>query len=424
MIYKIITLGCKVNTYESNVIDDLMKNNGYVKTANEDADIVIINTCTVTNTANNKSLKMIRHAVVNNPRAIIVVCGCAAQVYKDDILKIDGVDIVLGNIGKNSIVNYIEEFKKTKRQIVDVKNVNDIKYENMELNNFDKTRAFVKIQDGCNNFCSYCIIPYSRGSVRSRNKEDILDEIKRLILQGHSEIVLTGIHTGNYGAEFDNYKFSNLLVDILKIEGLKRLRISSIEITELNDNVLDVLRNNKVLVSHLHIPLQSGTDEILKLMNRKYDTNYFASKIAQIREIRPDISITTDVITGFPGETDEYFEKTVEFIKKIKFSKIHVFPYSKREGTKAYEYENHVSDVVKKNRAHILLELSKKLETRYMEKFINKDVVVIPEMFKNNFVIGHTDNYLMVKIKTDNFSHNELKVKIIDVNYPYCIGVL
>lgn len=398
MKFKIITLGCKVNTYESNSISDTLLANGYEKALDDrQADIVIINTCTVTNTANNKSLKMIRHAIRNNRDAIIIVTGCSAQVYHKQIMEIDGVSIIIGTVGKSQILKYIEEYKKNKEQIIDVKNNTNILFEEMKLNNFDKTRAFVKIQDGCNNFCSYCIIPFTRGSVRSRNKDEIINEIKTLINYGHHEIVLTGIHTGNYGEEFDNYDFASLLSDLVKIQGLDRLRISSIEVTELNDRVLSILEKEKVLVSHLHIPLQAGTDKILKAMNRKYDTKYFKEKIDKIRTIRPDISISTDVIVGFPGETEEDFIESMDFINSMKFSKIHVFPYSKREGTKAATFDNQVDEKVKKDRARLLIKLSKKLEIEYMDKFMGKEVSFIPEVSDNGFVYGHTGNYLYVK---------------------------
>lgn len=424
MKFKIITLGCKVNTYESNSISDTLLANGYEKALDDrQADIVIINTCTVTNTANNKSLKMIRHAIRNNRDAIIIVTGCSAQVYHKQIMEIDGVSIIIGTVGKSQILKYIEEYKKNKEQIIDVKNNTNILFEEMKLNNFDKTRAFVKIQDGCNNFCSYCIIPFTRGSVRSRNKDEIINEIKTLINYGHHEIVLTGIHTGNYGEEFDNYDFASLLSDLVKIQGLDRLRISSIEVTELNDCVLSILEKEKVLVSHLHIPLQAGTDKILKAMNRKYDTKYFKEKIDKIRTIRPDISISTDVIVGFPGETEEDFIENMDFINSMKFSKIHVFPYSKREGTKAATFDNQIDEKVKKDRARLLIKLSKKLEIEYMDKFMGKEVSFIPEVFDNGFVYGHTGNYLYVKANgtSDDLKKNKI-VEIIDIDYPYVIG--
>lgn len=424
MKFQIYTLGCKVNTYESNVMRDALLNKGYFEVdLKEKADITIINTCTVTNTADSKSMKVIRQAIRRNENAIIVVCGCLVQNKKEEVSKIDGVDIVIGNINKSKIVDYIEKYIEEKKQEVDVRNIMDTNFEPMMLNNFNKTRAFVKIQDGCNNFCSYCIIPYTRGNVRSKDKRSVLKEIQLLVDEGHKEVVLTGIHTGNYGAEFANYKFADLLKDIVKIDKLERLRISSIEITEINDDVMKVIKENNILVDHMHIPLQSGSDAVLKRMNRKYDKEYFINKIKKLRKIRPNISITTDVIVGFPGETEEEFEETIETIKKIKFTKLHVFPYSKREGTKAAIMDGQVDENIKKKRVKILLQLSKELEYNYMEKFIGKKVIFIPEMAKEEYIIGHTGNFLNVKYRGNkNDLNKDIEVKINNIEYPYCIG--
>ncbi len=424
MKFQIYTLGCKVNTYESNVMRDALLNKGYFEVdLKEKADITIINTCTVTNTADSKSMKVIRQAIRRNENAIIVVCGCLVQNKKEEVSKIDGVDIVIGNINKSKIVDYIEKYIEGKKQEVDVRNIMDTNFEPMMLNNFNKTRAFVKIQDGCNNFCSYCIIPYTRGNVRSKDKRSVLKEIQLLVDEGHKEVVLTGIHTGNYGAEFANYKFADLLKDIVKIDKLERLRISSIEITEINDDVMEVIKENNILVDHMHIPLQSGSDAVLKRMNRKYDKEYFINKIKKLRKIRPNISITTDVIVGFPGETEEEFEETIETIKKIKFTKLHVFPYSKREGTKAAIMDGQVDENIKKKRVKILLQLSKELEYNYMEKFIGKKVIFIPEMAKEEYIIGHTGNFLNVKYRGNkNDLNKDIEVKINNIEYPYCIG--
>ena len=424
MKFQIYTLGCKVNTYESNVMRDALLNKGYFEVGlKEKADITIINTCTVTNTADSKSMKVIRQAIRRNENAIIVVCGCLVQNKKEEVSKIDGVDIVIGNINKSKIVDYIEKYIEEKKQEVDVRNIMDTNFEPMMLNNFNKTRAFVKIQDGCNNFCSYCIIPYTRGNVRSKDKQSVLKEIQLLVDEGHKEVVLTGIHTGNYGAEFADYKFADLLKDIVKIDKLERLRISSIEITEINDDVMEVIKENNILVDHMHIPLQSGSDAVLKRMNRKYDKEYFINKIKKLRKIRPNISITTDVIVGFPGETKEEFEETIETIKKIEFTKLHVFPYSKREGTKAAVMDGQVDENIKKKRVKILLQLSKELEYNYMEKFIGQKVIFIPEMAKEDYIIGHTGNFLNVKYHGNkNDLNKDIEVKINNIEYPYCIG--
>lgn len=424
MKFYIYTLGCKVNSYESRIMTEDLINAGYVeeKDNNIPADIYIINTCSVTNTADSKSLKLIRQAIKKNKDAIIVVCGCLAQV-KPETVNIEGVDIVIGNKNKSKVSEYINEYVKNKNKKTDIYDISNVEFETMKLNNFDKTRAFIKIQDGCNNFCAYCIIPYTRGSVRSKPREDILNEIDHLTLNGHKEIVLTGIHTGNYGSEFDNYDFADLLNEIVKIKKLSRIRISSIEITELNDRVLEIIKNNNVLVDHLHMPLQSGSDEILKLMNRKYDTKYFIEKINKIRKIRPDISITTDVIVGFPNETDKNFNETIETIKKVDFSKLHVFPYSKREGTKAATMEGQIKEEVKKQRVMELLKLSKELENKYMNKFIGKTLTFIPEVYKDGYLIGHTGNYLLIKLKgCEELLHKEVSVKLMENQYPYIIS--
>jgi len=421
MKFNIYTLGCKVNTYESNVMSDKLKNAGYIEASiDEAADISIINTCTVTNTADSKSMKVIRQAIKNNPNAIIVVCGCMSQNKKEEI---PGVDIILGNVGKSKIVEYIERYRDGQKKIYDVTKMEDVPFESMTLNNFNKTRAFVKIQDGCNNFCSYCVIPYTRGDVRSKERTDVLKEVCTLVNNGHREIVLTGIHTGNYGAEFDNYDFASLLEELVQIDGLERLRISSIEITEINDRVMNTIKNNNILVDHMHIPLQSGSDSVLKRMNRKYDMKYFKNKINALRSIRPNMSITTDVIVGFPGETEEEFNEMVENIKEIKFTKLHVFPYSKRNGTVAANMENQIDESIKKKRAHVLLELSKELEMEYMKKFLNEEIEYIPEVYKDGYLIGHTGNYLSIKQKgLESELHEPKRAIIVDMDYPYCIS--
>lgn len=422
MKFYIYTLGCKVNTYESNVMKDKLINNGYIEGKENDSDIYIINTCTVTNTSDNKSLKVVRRVLKNYPSSIVVVVGCMTQV-NSKLLEDLNVSIILGNSGKSDIVKYIEEFKNNKKKIVNVENIMEKDFEDMCLNNFNKTRAFVKIEDGCENYCSYCIIPYARGKVRSKKPKMVIEEINNLIKDGHKEIVLTGIHTGHYGADLKDYNFSKLLKEIENIEGLERLRISSIEITELNDEFIDVLNKSKILVDHMHIPLQSGSDEILRLMNRKYNKNEFIERIEKIRKIRPNISITTDIIVGFPGETEELFNETIETINKIKFSKIHVFPFSLRKGTKAEELPNHIDDITKKERVKKLISISEDLEKKYFNRFINEEVEFLPEIYKEGYIIGHTGNYLLIKSKGNINDLNIIKkVKIEKIEYPYCIG--
>ena len=423
MKFMIQTLGCKVNTYESNVMKDLLINSGYIETKElKDANICIINTCTVTNTADNKSLKVVRHTIKNNPNAIIVVCGCLPQVSLDKVRELDGVSIIIGNKYKSEIVNLIKQYLKEKKQIIKIKDIRATTFENMCLNNFDRTRAFVKIEDGCDNFCSYCIIPYSRGNVRSKKPMEVIREIELLVSEGHKEIVLTGIHTGHYGSDLEDYNFYMLLKDILKIEGLERLRISSIELNEITDEIINLISSNQVLVDHMHIPLQAGSDKILKLMNRKYDLSYFKERINKIRSVRPNMSITTDVIVGFPGETEEDFKETINTCREINFSKIHVFPYSERRGTKSSLMDGKLSEEVKKDRSRRLVMVSKELELDYMNKFLNKEVTFIPEVYKDGYLIGHTGNYLLIKCLGDiNLLHQNTKVIINEIAYPYCI---
>ncbi len=429
MKFYIYTLGCKVNSYETNIMAEDLKKAGFIELEKNDneqlADIYIINTCTVTNTAGNKSLKMIRQAIRKNSNAIIVATGCLTQVEADVVAKIPGVSIIIGNKNKSKISKYIQQYQKTSKQIIDLYNLEQADFECMQLNNFNKTRAFIKIQDGCNNFCSYCIIPYTRGNVRSKKREDVIAEIKDVVKNNHREIVLTGIHTGHYGSDLDNYTFADLLRDIIQIPGLERLRISSIEITEIDDQVLSVLKQSNIIVDHLHIPLQSGCDKTLKEMNRKYNVEYFKNKIKKIREIRPNISITTDVIVGFPNETEDDFMITYNNIKEINFSKLHVFPYSARKGTKAELMENQINENIKKQRVQKLIDLSQKLEISYMQKFIGQNIEFIPEVYNNGYLIGHTGNYLLIKCPGNiNLLNNDILVKIDKVNYPYCLSTI
>lgn len=417
----ILTLGCKVNMYESEFVANLLKSNGFeICDFHDVCDVYIINTCTVTNTSDIKSRKMIRQAIRNNPDACVVAMGCFIEANKN--YQIPGLDIVIGNKDKSKIVELIHQYFEKKNIIKDLYSNRFTEFEDMYIKEFPgRTRAFVKIQDGCDNFCSYCIIPFVRGKCRSKDKDKVISEINDLVSNGYQEVVLTGIHTGNYGYDKD-YDFADLLSEVVKIEGLKRLRISSIEITELNDRVLSIIKDNDVIVDHLHIPMQAGSDEILKLMNRKYDLDYYFKKIEQIRKIRPMISITTDVIVGFPGEDEKLFEKTIETCKKIGFAKIHVFPFSLRNGTKAEELPNHLSNEEKKKRSRKLLEVSKELENNYFSKFIGKSGSVLIEQYKDGYSYGHTGNFLNVKIE-GKLEHNKFyDVLITDISYPYCIG--
>lgn len=415
------SLGCKVNLYESEYITDQFQKAGYeIVPFQEIADVYIINTCSVTNTSDVKSRKVIHQAIRRNPDACIVAIGCFIEANHD--YHEDGVDILLGNANKSKVLEYVERYWQTKQKANYFVTPIPEKFDDMTMSTFlGRTRAFIKIQDGCENFCSYCIIPYVRGKCRSKNFQTVLEEIQNYVQHGYKEVVLTGIHTGNYGVDLGT-DFAALLREIVKINGLVRLRISSIEITELTDEVLQIIRDNDVIVDHLHIPLQAGSNKILRLMNRKYDLAYFKQKMEQIREIRPDISLTTDIIVGFPSETEEDFQDTLSFVREVQFSKVHVFPYSRRSGTVAADMAEQVPGDVKKDRVRRLLALSKELETEYMKKFIGKTLPVLMEVNRTDYSLGHTSNYLLVKVPGEYQSEDLVDVTITDVSYPYCLG--
>ncbi len=398
MKFTIYTFGCKVNNYESNMMKESLLHHNFSYTENViDADIFIVNTCTVTNTADKKCLKLIRRWLKNYPNKISVVTGCSVQ-NNPKVYEKMGVNIIIGNDSKDKVSDIILDYLKNKKTINNVKLKRISKGFNDTLTDYDHVRAFIKIEDGCDNFCSYCIIPYVRGSVRSKDFDLVISEAKNLA-KNHAEIVLTGIHTGHY---FSNgHDLSDLIMELNKISDLKRIRISSIEVTELTEKFLNVLKNCPKLVDHLHIPLQSGSDNILKKMNRKYDLLYFQNKINDIRKIRPRIAISTDIIVGFPGETEEDFKNTLEFSQNIKFSKIHVFPFSPKEGTVAMNLPDQILEQVKKERVKQLLNLSTKLENEYMNRFVGKEVDVLIEKVENQKSIGHTSNYLEVTLNEE-----------------------
>lgn len=396
MKFNIVTFGCKVNQYESNMMKEKMLSSNFFYEENmRDANIIIVNTCSVTNVADKKCLKMIRKIKREYPNALLVVAGCSSQNNQNVYEALD-IDILLGNKDKSKIAELIKEYLDTEKKYVKFYNERNLDFEDMLINDYNHVRAFVKIEDGCDNFCSYCIIPFVRGSVRSKDFDTVIKEAKLLTEHGHKEIVLTGIHTGHYMS--NNHDLTDLINELSKIDDLLRIRISSIEITELNDKFLEMLKINKKVCNHLHIPLQAGSDEILKRMNRKYDLAYYEEKINKIRGIRPDISITTDIIVGFPYETDELFNETLEFSKKMNFSKIHVFPYSIRVGTAAASMPNQVNETTKKVRVKKLMALSEKQEKEYYEKFKGKELDILVEECDNNVSIGHTSNFLMVTL--------------------------
>lgn len=403
------TLGCKVNTYESEVIKEEFLRNGYELADNlSDANVIVVNTCSVTNQSDAKSRKVIRNARKNNKNAILVVCGCSSQNHQDE-LKDLGADILIGNKDKSKIFDYVNNYDN--KQIINYYNMINTDFEKMSLDNYsERTRAFVKIQDGCNNYCSYCIIPYLRGTIRNKDLNDAINEINTLVNNGFKEIVLTGIHTGSYP------ELVKLIQEISKNDKLERIRISSIEATEINDEFLKELKNNNKICNHMHIPVQAACDNTLKKMNRKYDMNKFKEIINKIREVRPDINITTDLIVGFPTETKEDFLESYNNANEIKFGKIHVFPYSKRDGTVAAKMKSIVTGAEKKERTHKMITLSNKLENEYYNKFIDKTLSVLVEEVFDKYCTGHTDNYIKVIINKK-LEHNKFyNVKIIKVD--------
>lgn len=426
------TLGCKVNHYETEAIWQLFKENGYERTDFEkQSDVYVINTCTVTNTGDKKSRQVIRRAIRQNPDAVICVTGCYAQTSPAEIMAIPGVDIVVGTQERTKMLDYIEQYKSERTPINAVGNIMKNRvYEELDVPSFtDRTRASLKIQEGCNNFCTFCIIPWARGLMRSRNPEEVVHQAQQLVDAGYLEIVLTGIHTGGYGEDLKDYNLAQLLRDIENnVKGLKRLRISSIEASQLSDEVIDVLRNSKIVVRHLHIPIQSGSDTVLKRMRRKYTMEFFANRLDRLREALPDLAITSDVIVGFPGETEEEFMETYSFIRDQKFSELHVFPYSKRTGTPAARMEGQVEEEVKNERVHRLISLNDQLAVEYASRFEGEVLEIIPEeKYKldsdSNLYEGYTDNYLKVVIPgSEDLIGKLVRVKITKAGYPYNEG--
>lgn len=398
-----LTLGCKVNTYESEAMLKLFHQASYQEVDfKEKADVYVINTCTVTNTGDSKSRQMIRKAIRNNPQAIVCVVGCYSQVASEDVKAIEGVSIVLGTQFRNEIVNLVNQFEATNSQIVKIADVMKLsRFEDLDIDEFTKnTRAFLKIQDGCNNFCTYCIIPYARGKIRSRDKESVLRQAQSLVDHGFVEIVLTGIHTAGYGQDFDDYSFYDLLKDLTtQIKGLKRLRISSIEMSQITNEIIDLIATSPIIVDHLHIPIQSGCDTTLKRMNRHYTTAEFADKLMNLKKQLPSLSITTDVIVGFPGETEEEFQQTYQWIKDMHFNQLHVFPYSKRKGTPAASMKEQVDGNIKHQRVKSLMDLSLQLQTEFGATQIGQILDVLIEEKQADYMVGHASNYLKVKVK-------------------------
>lgn len=427
------TLGCKVNYYETEAVWQLFKQNGYQKVDfDQMADVYVINTCTVTNTGDRKSRQVIRRAIRQNPDAVICVMGCYAQTSPQEVAAIEGVDIVIGTEGRSKILDYIERYRKERQPINVVGNIMKARqFEELEVPVYsERTRAYLKIQDGCNNFCTFCIIPWARGLLRSRSPESVLNQARKLVASGYKEIVLTGIHTAGYGEDLEDYNFARLLADLEEVEGLKRVRISSIEASQITDEVLEVLKHSQKICRHLHIPLQAGDDEVLKRMRRKYTTAQYREKIQTVRQVLPEFALTSDVIVGFPGETEEQFMNTYQFIRELQFAELHVFPYSPRSGTPAARMPDQVPADVKERRVNRLIALSEQLSKAYAAQFEGQVLEVIPEQHlekskRSDLLMGYTDNYLKVAFKGDPSLMGQLvKVQIDQAGYPYSIGSL
>ena len=407
----IITLGCKVNQYETNAMSQKLLENGYeVVEHNQKADVYIINTCTVTNMSDRKSRQMIRKAKEMNPQAKVIAVGCYVQVAKKEVEKIEEIDLALGNEEKVNIVDYCNrliEQNEYDQNIADVMRTKEFA-EFGETSYTEKTRAVIKVQDGCDRFCSYCIIPYARGRVRSRHPEHIIKEIKNIAKEEIKEVVITGIHIASYGKDFkDEYRLIDLLEEINKIDGIERIRLGSIEPLLITDEFVQRLKKLDKICEHFHLSLQSGCDETLKRMNRRYTTKQFIEIVNRLRNAYSDVNLTTDIIVGFPGETDKEFEETYEFLQKIKFYKMHIFKYSQRKGTKAAEMPEQISPEIKEERSKKLIQLSDNNEKDYNQKYIGKQVQVLWEEEKNGVYKGHTKNYVLIESKETRKSNME-----------------
>ncbi|WP_055668054.1 tRNA (N(6)-L-threonylcarbamoyladenosine(37)-C(2))-methylthiotransferase MtaB [Desnuesiella massiliensis] len=425
------TLGCRVNQYESEAMAEKFIREGYeVVEYTEVAEVYVINTCTVTNMGDKKSRQIIGRARRLNPEAVIAVVGCYSQIAPNEVSNIEGVDVVLGTRNKGDIVYWVNRAREERTQFVNVNEVlkNNL-FEDLNIEEYqDKTRAFLKIQDGCNRFCSYCLIPYARGAVCSKEPGKVLDEVKKLANHGFKEIILSGIHTASYGLDLkDKVTLVDLLEEIEKVKGIERVRIGSIDPTFFTEDVVKRIINLNKLCAHFHLSLQSGCDETLKRMNRRYTTKDYENIVNLLRNNFKDVSITTDIIVGFPGETEEEFNTTYEFLKSIKLSKMHIFKFSPRKGTKAATMENQVDGKIKEERSNKIIELNNALEKEFMDRFLGKNLRVLYE--KETFVNsgeyeGYTENYLRVVTKgnDNNIIGEILDTKIICIDKDQLIG--
>lgn len=425
------TLGCKVNQYETEAMEELFEKNGYkIVDDNSLADIYVINTCTVTNLSDRKSRQFIRKAKKLNEDSIIAVVGCYSQVSPEEVEKIYGVDVIIGTSERNQIVDLCEEAKLNERKINIVRDIKTYKeFEKIDIEDVKtKTRAYLKIQDGCNQYCSYCIIPYARGPIRSREPYDIINETENLAGAGFKEIILTGIHVASYGKDLDNISLIKVIQDIGRVEGIERIRLSSLEPNLIDDNFMKSLVEIGKVCDHFHLSLQSGSNTVLKRMNRKYTKEIYKEKVELIRKYMPNAGITTDIIVGFPGETDEEFMETYNFAKEIGFSRIHVFKYSPRKGTPAAKYKEQIDGNIKSSRSELLISLGEELTSNFNKSFINKDLsVLFEETSKNDDKTyeGYTTNYIRVIAKSHTpIIGKVLETHIIDSNGDFLVGVV
>lgn len=423
------TLGCRVNVYESEAMAEKFIREGYeVVEPSEVADVYVINTCTVTNMGDKKSRQIISKSRRLNEDAKIAVVGCYSQMAPKEVSEIPGVDVVLGTRNKGDVVYYVNKARNEGKSQVHVESViKNKKFEDLNIEEYqDKTRAFLKIQDGCNRFCTYCIIPYSRGSVCSKDPRKVMEEVKKLAEHGFKEIILSGIHTASYGLDLEGkITLIDLIEDIENIEGIQRIRIGSIEPAFFTKEVIEKMKTFKKLCPHFHLSLQSGCDSTLKRMNRRYTADEYKAAVELIRETMPDVSITTDVIVGFPGETEEEFKETFDFLKDIKLTKTHIFKFSPRKGTRAEKMDGQLDGNVKDKRSKILMDLNKKNESEFNKKFLGKELDVLFEgNVRNGLAEGYAPNYIKVQVPSNglDLSGKILKVKIIEALEETVLG--
>lgn len=408
-----VTLGCKVNQYDSDAMRTLFINNGYKVAENDnDADVYVVNTCSVTSIGDRKSRQMVRRIRRNHPKAVIAVAGCYAQLAPEVFEEMGDVDVIVGIQNRSHIVKYVEKAARSNAVLNEVRDIMMVKeFENLTVDAKGevKTRAFIKVQEGCDNYCTFCIIPYARGRLKSRKQGDAVKEIKHLVSQGYREIVLTGIHLGNYGKDLhDGTSLSSLVNELLKIPDLLRIRLGSIESVELSEELIDLIKNEPKVCRHLHLPIQSGSDDVLRAMNRHYRLGDYKRLITELRNQIPGLALTTDLIVGFPGETEENFKETMDTLTELKFSAIHIFPYSQRSGTPAANYPGQISPVIKKERMHQVQKLEKKLSEEYRRRFLGKMLHVLTEEEKNGCFEGLSDEYIRVYLKGEDIQRGKI----------------